>query len=271
MSTKSLSLNIILLLCTFALWPIKATPVSNVQNNATGRMAIMDNDWSSTGFIPYLMALDAGIDVLALTTCKDSRAPMPLLHFLEHWLTCCSQGTGGSWQPQLTLHALATLEAGNLSCIPVVPGALYPLIQTYDRFQAWEAVHGSLYWQGAFAPENVTAEALGSDPTGGDPNRIVASAFVEGYPTTKADTTTNAASFMVDMVHKYPDQVSIYAAGALTNVALAVRMDPNFASLAKELVVMGGYVDDNLLQADGSLLQSDINSDVGHLSSSLPR
>ena len=61
---------------------------------------------------------------------------------------------------------------------------------------------------------------------------------------------------------KYPGQVSIYTAGALTNVALAVRMDPNFAGLAKELVIMGGYVDDNLLEVTGTLNQADINSDV---------
>ena len=57
-----------------------------------------------------------------------------------------------------------------------------------------------------------------------------------------------AASFMVEQVHKYPGQVSIYAAGAMTNIALAVRLDEDFASLAKELVIMGGYVDVNMLQ-----------------------
>ena len=119
-----------------------------------------------------------------------------------------------------------------------------------------------------FAVQNITAEGLGNDPTGGsDPNRIVRAAFLEGYPTTKPDTSTNAATFMVEMVHKYPGQVSIYGAGAMTNIALAVRMDANFASLAKELVIQGGYVDDNLLQVTGSLLQADINSDVsaGHM------
>lgn len=48
---------------------------------------------------------------------------------------------------------------------------------------------------------------------------------------------------MVQMVHKYPEQVSIYPAGALIDIALAMPMDPQFASLAKDLVIMGGYVD----------------------------
>ena len=56
---------------------------------------------------------------------------------------------------------------------------------------------------------------------------------------------------MIEQVHKYPGEVSIYAAGAMTNVALAVRTDPKFASLAKELVIMGGYIDNNLFQVTG--------------------
>lgn len=54
----------------------------------------------------------------------------------------------------------------------------------------------------------------------------------------------------------------IYSGGALTNIALAVRLDPEFASLAKGLVIMGGYIDVTLLQTSGSTLQADLNSDV---------
>jgi inosine-uridine nucleoside N-ribohydrolase len=48
----------------------------------------------------------------------------------------------------------------------------------------------------------------------------------------------------------------------MTNVALAVRMDDSFASLAKEFVIMGGYVDDNMYQATGTVNEADINSDI---------
>ncbi|KAB8254435.1 Inosine/uridine-preferring nucleoside hydrolase domain-containing protein [Aspergillus pseudonomiae] len=203
------------------------------------RYAILDNDWGAISFLPFLIALKNDIQVLGLVS-----------------------DTANSWQRQCAYHALANLEVGNLSCIPVYAGATYPLINTPVRFQAWESVHGKLPWEGAFASENVTAEALGNDPTSGDPNRIVKAAFVEGFPTTKINHSTSAANFMVEMVHKYPHQVSIYSAGALTNIALAVRMDPDFASLAKELVIMGGYVDVNMYQVTGDYLQADINSDI---------
>ncbi len=44
------------------------------------------------------------------------------------------------------------------------------------------------------------------------------------------------------MVRKYPHEVTIYAAGPVTNLALAQAIDPEFASLAKELILMGGGI-----------------------------
>jgi inosine-uridine nucleoside N-ribohydrolase len=76
----------------------------------------------------------------------------------------------------------------------------------------------------------------------------VRGSFVEGFPNITAKVDVSAAQFMVEQVRKYPGKVSIFAAGALTNIALAVRMDSKFAGSAKELVLMGGYVDDNLFQ-----------------------
>jgi len=92
-------------------------------------------------------------------------------------------------------------------------------------------------WEGAFAPENLTYEALGNDPTSGDPTRVSKAALYEGYPNTTF-ASKDAAWFMIEQVRKYPGQVSIYSAGALTNIALAIRMDPDFAKNAKELIIM---------------------------------
>jgi inosine-uridine nucleoside N-ribohydrolase len=41
------------------------------------------------------------------------------------------------------------------------------------------------------------------------------------------------------MVHRVPHDVTIYAGGPMTNIALAISIDPEFAGLAKELVFMG--------------------------------
>lgn len=215
------------------------------QSNATSTdrpKVILDNDWSTAGFIPILQALNAGWDIVGVLS-----------------------DTADSWALQTGLHALATLEVGGLDCIPVIRGADYPILNRPGLFQSWEDVHGVLAWEGAFAKENLTYEAEGNDPTSGDPNRISKAALKEGYPNTTFVPDITAAEFLVQQVRKYPGEISIYSAGALTNIALAARMDPNFAKNAKELVIMGGYIDANLLQTTGSVLLADLQSDINLL------
>src|SRR5258708_19553225 len=44
------------------------------------------------------------------------------------------------------------------------------------------------------------------------------------------------------MVRQYPKEVTIYAAGPMTDLALAIALDPEFPSLTKELIMMGGSI-----------------------------
>ena len=61
----------------------------------------------------------------------------------------------------------------------------------------------------------------------------------EGLPAIKP-LDEDAAHFLIRQVRAHPHQVTIYAAGPLTNIALAVSIDPEFASLTKGIVLMGG-------------------------------
>jgi inosine-uridine nucleoside N-ribohydrolase len=61
----------------------------------------------------------------------------------------------------------------------------------------------------------------------------------EGQPTTKA-LDEDAAHFLIRMVRKYPHEVTIYEGGPMTNLALAISLDPEFPELVRELVFMGG-------------------------------
>ncbi|KAI8026845.1 Uridine nucleosidase 1 [Camellia lanceoleosa] len=49
-----------------------------------------------------------------------------------------------------------------------------------------------------------------------------------------------ASEFLVDMVSKYPGEVSILALGPLTDFALAMKRDSSFASKVKRVVILGG-------------------------------
>src|SRR6202034_4615082 len=47
---------------------------------------------------------------------------------------------------------------------------------------------------------------------------------------------------IIEMVHKYPHEITLIPVGPLTNIALAVSKDPSIAALVKDIVVMGGSI-----------------------------
>lgn len=49
-----------------------------------------------------------------------------------------------------------------------------------------------------------------------------------------------AAQFIIDTVRKYPGEVTLVAVGRMTNLANALKQDPEIVSLVKEIVIMGG-------------------------------
>jgi inosine-uridine nucleoside N-ribohydrolase len=117
------------------------------------------------------------------------------------------------------------LEIIGRTDIPVFAGAEYPLIRRKQQTEMWENRFGLVAWLGAWTPKLYhPSDQLGDIP--------------EGKPTTKP-SDEDAAHFLVRMVHKFPHEITIYAGGPMTNLALALSIDPEFASLAKELVFMG--------------------------------
>lgn len=133
--------------------------------------------------------------------------------------------TGDAWLTEEVAHTLRTLELIGRTDIPVVPGAENPLVRTKEETEQDEKLYGRFTWLGAWTPRFYHApRELGSMP--------------EGMPTTKP-ADEDAAHFLVRMVHKYPHEVTIYEGGPMTNLALAITIDPEFASMAKELVFMG--------------------------------
>lgn len=53
----------------------------------------------------------------------------------------------------------------------------------------------------------------------------------------------HAALAMIRLAKEHPKQVSLVALGPLTNLALAVRLDPGFPELLKDLFIMGGNME----------------------------
>lgn len=55
--------------------------------------------------------------------------------------------------------------------------------------------------------------------------------------------TEHAVNAMIRLASQHPNQVSLVALGPLTNLAMAVRMDPEFPKKLKDLYVMGGNME----------------------------
>ncbi|MEA4911172.1 MAG: nucleoside hydrolase, partial [Oscillospiraceae bacterium] len=59
-------------------------------------------------------------------------------------------------------------------------------------------------------------------------------------PLTKKLDARSAIDFIVEQVHKYPNEVTLVITGPMTNVALAFRKDPEIVKLIPEILFMGG-------------------------------
>ncbi len=133
--------------------------------------------------------------------------------------------TGDAWRDEEVAHTLRLLELIGRTDVKVYPGADHPLVRTQEETKLFAQLYGKADWNGAWSDNGHAAEVIPPMP--------------EGTPITKA-AEEDAVHFMIRMVHKYPHQVTIYGAGPMTNIALAVSIDSHFAELAKELVIMGG-------------------------------
>jgi purine nucleosidase len=134
--------------------------------------------------------------------------------------------TGDQWRDEEVAHTLRLLEIVGRTDIPVVPGAVFPLVHRREQAELGKQVHGKVAYAGAWD------ERWWHEP-------FVVPTLPEGQPQSKA-TNEDAAHFLIRMVHQYPHEVTIYEGGPMTDLALAISIDPTFAELAKELVFMGG-------------------------------
>ncbi|MDE2449226.1 MAG: nucleoside hydrolase [Gammaproteobacteria bacterium] len=146
--------------------------------------------------------------------------------------------TGDGWRDEEVAHLLTLLEIAHRASVPVYPGAVFPLLNTRRRTLAWEKLYGNYFYDGAYMahwPSENTVDWTPLHPT----RPYWVPPLPEGEPTIRA-ASESAAAFLVRMVHEYPHQVTIIAAGPLTDLALAAELDPRFASLARQLLFMGG-------------------------------
>src|SRR4051812_2407236 len=119
--------------------------------------------------------------------------------------------SGDQWRDEEVAHTLRLLEILGRTDIPVMPGADFPLVRTRDEAKLWQKRYGNVAYAGAW-----------DDRWWHDAS--VVPPLPEGQPTTKP-AGEDAARFLIRMVHKYPNEVTIYEGGPMTNLALAISLD----------------------------------------------
>jgi inosine-uridine nucleoside N-ribohydrolase len=145
--------------------------------------------------------------------------------------------SGDGWRDEEVDHTLRLLEIAGRPEVPVIPGAVLPLVNSQARNLAWEHLYGPLFYKGAWTERWPDQGVTRRSPHPTDPYLVPPSPA--GQPHLKAADDV-AANFLVREVRRHPGEVTVIAAGPLTNLALAARLDPKFSSLAQELVFMGG-------------------------------
>ena len=213
--------TLIALLMPAALLMLGALPVAAA---AAPQLVIEDNDFLGPGgsdiqsTIPLLA--DPGVSLLGFTVV-----------------------VGDAWENAESAHLRRFLEIVQRSDVPVMDGATLPLVNSVARMRLWQQAYGAIPWKGAWGGIGSIEHVPDSQPP--------VPALKEGAPTIAA-SHERAADFLIRAVHAHPHQVTIVAAGPLTNLALAIRLDPSFAATARKLVFMGALIDTDMQSVTGN-------------------
>lgn len=147
-----------------------------------------------------LMDNDTGID--------DSLGLLYLLASPEAEIVGIASTAGNVPAPRVAANNLALLDLARAPELEVALGALTPLA----------------------VPLRTTEDTHGPQGVG----------YAELPPTNRTLSDRPAAQLWVDLVREHPGEIIGLCTGPLTNLALALRMEPQLPQLLRRLVIMGG-------------------------------
>ncbi len=152
--------------------------------------------------VKIIMDVDTGID--------DALALLLAVRSTELELLACTTVAGNVTVEQTTRNTLAVLELAERSDIPVIRGAARPLVR---RLTTATFFHGK--------------DGLGNSNLPEPTMRPLA---------------TFAPEYLVKMAAQFTGELTIVAVGPLTNLAMALLLDPHWGRKLKQLIIMGGTV-----------------------------
>src|ERR1700753_1572311 len=145
---------------------------------------------------------DPGVD--------DAMAILLALNSPELQVDALTVVAGNVEQPQGLENALRIVSLAGRCDVVVAGGAKHPLSQKLITAQFWHGKNGL--------------------------------AGVELPPSKCKPDARFGPDLIIELVHKYPHELTLIPVGPLTNIALAVSKDPSIASLVRDIVIMGGSI-----------------------------
>lgn len=152
----------------------------------------------------YILDGDYGID--------DTMALLYLASEPDVEIVAVGSVHGNAEAPVAARNAGAVLAMAGLDHVPVAVGAARPMAQ----------------------PLEVSAQVHGADGLGGVGHLIGRSG--------RDPVSVPAAVQLIETVRRHPGECTVVATGPLTNLALALLLDPGIAGMVQQVVVMGGTV-----------------------------
>jgi purine nucleosidase len=138
--------------------------------------------------------------------------------------------TGDAWMRQEMAFTLRLLEIMGRTEIPVYPGAEFPMLNTKEEWLLRRQLFG-------VNRADPSMGAFGRTDQGPDEIEPLPPPY-ERFANLQAQKD-HAARFIVRTVRENPGQVTIYAGGPLTNLALALALAPDMVPLVPEVVIFG--------------------------------
>jgi len=174
--------------------------------------------------IPVILDTDCGF------ASDDAMALLALLQSERVDLLGVTVVTGNDWLKQEVQNVLRLLEIAGRPEVPVFAGSERPLITSQEEMIRRERIYG----------ETSDGGYKGAWREGGPASHEVAPP--DGVFASIGPREKHASDFLIETIRGRPREVVLAAIGPLTNLALALAKDPEIASLARELVVMGGGI-----------------------------
>src|SRR5437667_2055850 len=186
--------------------------------------------------VSLLVVVNASGQKIKVVVDQDARGPgtsdqQAILVFLQSEkfdVLGITTVSGDQWVKEETQHVLRLLEISAHTDVPVYQGAEFPLLNSKEESERWEALYGKFEYKGCwtehFAANRSTVYDEPYHPTDVVPPMKAGAPHIQAAP-------GSAAEFIVKMVHKYPGEVVLWAGGPLTNYALSQKHEPEVAAI----------------------------------------